>query len=118
MQKVVIWYNPKCSKSCEAKGLLDGVECEIETFYYLEEEISEEKIRELLGMLKITPRELMRTKEELYEELKLSDEKSDDMLVAAMVKYPKLIERPIIIKGDKAIIARPPSLVAEFLATA
>ncbi|HFB54164.1 MAG TPA: arsenate reductase (glutaredoxin), partial [Sulfurimonas autotrophica] len=75
-----------------------------------------ETIKKLLKMLGFTSaRELMRTKEAVYKELGLKDETDEEKLIEAMVAHPKLIERPIIIKGDKAIIARPPEKVSDFL---
>ena len=66
-------------------------------------------------MLEITPRELMRTKEKIYKELKLQDESDDEVLISAMAQNPELIERPIIIKGNRAIIGRPTEIIAEFI---
>ncbi len=115
MQEIKIWHNPKCSKSREAMEILKENRCDAEVVKYLEESPDENQIKAILKMLNITPRELMRTKEDIYKELNLKDENSDEALIAAMAKYPKLIERPIIIKGNKAIIGRPTERIAEFL---
>lgn len=115
MQEITIWHNPKCSKSREAMEILQGNNCEAEVVKYLEEKPDAKKIKAILKMLGITPRELMRTKEDIYKELNLNDEKSDEALIEAMAKHPKLIERPIIIKGERAIIGRPTERIAEFL---
>jgi arsenate reductase (glutaredoxin) len=115
MNKVTMWHNPRCSKSREALSLLEQYECEKDIIKYLETSPDKEQIRVLLKMLQITPRELMRTKEDIYKELALKNEEDEEKLIDAMVLHPKLIERPILIKGDKAIIARPPSLVEDFL---
>ena len=74
---------------------------------YLEADLSVEKIKEILAMLDIEPRELMRTKEAIYKELNLKEESDSEKLIEAMVANPKLIERPIIIKDNQAVIARP-----------
>lgn len=115
MQEVKIWHNPKCSKSREAVEILQENGCKAEIVKYLEEKPDEKKIKALLKMLGITPRELMRTKEDIYKELNLKDEKSDEALISAMAQNPKLIERPIIIKGERAIIGRPVEKIDEFL---
>ena len=116
MQKVQIWHNPRCSKSRQALSLLDESGVEKDVVKYLEENPDKETIKKLLKMLGFTSaRELMRTKEAVYKELGLKDETDEEKLIEAMVAHPKLIERPIIIKGDKAIIARPPEKVNEFL---
>ena len=116
MQKIQIWHNPRCSKSRQALALLDESGVEKDVVKYLEENPEKETIKKLLKMLGFTSaRELMRTKEAIYKELGLKDETDEEKLIEAMVTHPKLIERPIIIKGDKAIIARPPEKVSDFL---
>jgi arsenate reductase len=115
MKKIAIWHNPKCSKSREALGMLEQSGCDKEVFKYLEIPLTEETLKELLGKLGCHAKEMMRTKEDIYKELDLKNETNEEKLIEAMVEHPKLIERPIIIKGDKAIIARPPSLVEDFL---
>lgn len=115
MKEITIWHNPKCSKSREALAILEENECEKEVVKYLEKSPDESKIKTVLKILGITPRELMRTKEDIYKELNLKDENNDEVLISAMAKHPKLIERPIIIKGDRAIIGRPSEKIAEFL---
>jgi arsenate reductase len=95
--------------------ILQENKCEAEVIKYLEEKPDAKKIKAILKMLGIKPRELMRTKEDIYKELNLNNENSDEALIDAMAKYPKLIERPIIIKGNRAIIGRPTERIAEFL---
>ncbi len=115
MAQITIWHNPKCSKSREALSIMDENGCEKEIIKYLETNPDKETITNLLKMLGITPRELMRTKEEIYKELKLKDESDDEKLIQAMAQNPKLIERPVLIKDGRAIIGRPTSIIAEFL---
>jgi len=117
MQNLVIWHNPRCSKSRQALSLLDESGVEKEVVKYLEVSPTKEQLKELLKKLGFeSARELMRTKEDIYKELNLKEETDEQKLIEAMVQHPKLIERPVIIKGDKAIIARPPERVEEFLA--
>ena len=116
MSSIKIWHNPRCSKSREALALLEEEGVEKEVVKYLESNPDKQSIKSILKMLGFSSaRELMRTKEAIYKELQLKDENDEEKLIEAMVQHPKLIERPIIIKGDKAIIARPPSRVKEFL---
>ena len=115
MAQITIWHNPKCSKSREALSILDESGSEKEIVKYLETNPDKQTIQNLLKMLGITPRELMRTKEDIYKELKLKDEMDDKKLIEAMAQNPKLIERPILIKNGKAIIGRPTSIIEEFL---
>ena len=115
MAQITIWHNPKCSKSREALSILDESGSEKEIVKYLETSPDKQTIQNLLKMLGITPRELMRTKEDVYKELKLKDEMDDKKLIEAMAQNPKLIERPVLIKNGKAIIGRPTSIIEEFL---
>ncbi len=115
MSKVKIWHNPRCSKSREALKLLEEKGVEAEVFEYLKETITKEDIKKLLKMIGAAPRDIMRTKEAIYKELGLKDVEDDEKLIEAMVEHPKLIERPIVIKGDKAIIGRPPSKVLDLV---
>ncbi len=115
MKNITIWHNPKCSKSRGAMEILENNNCEIEIVKYLETNPNETQIKNILKMLGITPRELMRQKEEIYLQNKLQEESDDLKLIAAMAKNPILIERPIIIKNDCAIIGRPVERIAEFI---
>ncbi|MDH4944315.1 arsenate reductase (glutaredoxin) [Sulfurimonas sp. C5] len=115
MEKITIWHNPRCSKSRQALSLLEDNGCEKEVIKYLESTPSKEELKNVLSMLGISARELMRTKEDLYKELDLQNETDEEKLIDAMVANPKLIERPVLIKNGKAIIARPPEKALELL---
>ena len=117
MDKVKIWHNPRCSKSRASLSLLEEKEVDAEVVKYLDDVPSKEELQSILKMLGMnSARELMRTKEEIYKALSLADENSEDRLLDAMVENPKLIERPIVIKGNKAVIGRPIENVMELLA--
>lgn len=113
MSEYTIWHNPRCSKSRETMSILESRGAETEVVKYLEEKLSVQSIKEVLKKLGISARELMRTKEEEYKSLGLKDEKDEEKLIEAMVEHPKLIERPIVIKGNKAVLGRPPEKVLE-----
>ena len=115
MNIVKIWHNPRCSKSREAMSILEENRCESEVIKYLESTPNSTEIKTTLGMLGLSARELMRTKEEIYKELNLADEVNEDKLIDAMAQNPILIERPILFKNNKAIIGRPTSIIAEFI---
>jgi len=116
MSQVQIWHNPRCSKSRQALSILEELETPKDVVKYLQEHPSKEQIKNVFQMLGYkSPRDMMRTKEDIYKELNLKDETDEEKLIEAMAEHPKLIERPIVIKGDKAIIARPPEKVKEFL---
>ena len=117
MIQVTIWHNPRCSKSREALTILEESGCEKVVVKYLETTPTKDEITTALTMLGMNPRELMRTKEDIYVELNLKEENDYDKLVDAMVENPKLIERPVIFKDSLAIIGRPTSIIADFLAS-
>ena len=116
MANITIWHNPRCSKSREAVTIADENNAEAEIVKYLDENLTKEDLKNTLKLLGFSSaREWMRTKEAIYKELNLKNETDEEKLIEAMVAHPKLIERPVIIKGDKAIIGRPTSVIAEFL---
>ncbi|AZQ61804.1 arsenate reductase (glutaredoxin) [Flammeovirga pectinis] len=112
---VTIWHNPRCSKSREALQLLneESGDSDIKIREYLKENPSRDEIVNLLSLLKIKPLDLIRKGEAIYKENFKGKELSDDEYIAALVEYPKLIERPIVIKDNKAVIGRPPHLVLD-----
>ncbi len=115
MEKIVVWHNPRCSKSRNGISYLDEKGVEYEVRRYLDESPTVEELRELLKKLGMTPRELMRTKEKIYRELGLKEVEDEEKLIEAMAEHPKLIERPIVIRGDKAVVARPETKIDEIL---
>ena len=117
MNTITIWHNPRCSKSRDSFKLLEERGIEANVVKYLEDVPTKEELQSILAMLGMnSARELMRTKEAVYSELNLKDETSEEKLIEAMVSNPKLIERPIIIKDNKAVIGRPIEKVIELLA--
>jgi len=115
MSRVTIWHNPRCSKSRNAVVLLEEQGVEAEIVKYLDTPPSEKEIVEMLQMLGVSARALMRTKEAVYKELGLKDVSDEDMLIKAMAENPKLIERPIVIKDGKAAIGRPIENIIELI---
>jgi len=116
MEKITIWHNPRCSKSRDSFKLLEEKGIDAEVVKYLDEVPTKEELQNMLEMLGMnSAQELMRTKEVIYKELNLKDETSEDALLDAMIANPKLIERPIVIKGNKAVIGRPIEKVVELL---
>ena len=115
MSKLTLLHNPRCSKSREALKILEENGINAEIVKYLETPPTKEDIKNILKMLGINARELMRTKEDIYKELKLKDVTDEEALINAMAEHPRLIERPIVIKDGKAVIGRPPSKIVDFL---
>ncbi len=113
--EIVIWHNPRCSKSREALKLLESEGLEPEIFRYLDERPTKEQIEEVLKMTGLRARDIMRTKEAIYKELGLKDVDDEQKLIEAMAEHPRLIERPIVIKEGKAVLGRPPEKVLELV---
>ena len=114
--EVRIYYNPKCSKCRLSMQLLNDNDISPDVVEYLNQPPTIAELREILDLLSLAPRELMRQHEAPYKELNLGDDSlSQDELIQAMVDNPVLIERPIVIKGNKATIGRPPEKILDIL---
>lgn len=112
---VIVWYNPRCSKCRGAAELLAAHGVPAQRVHYLDDPPERAEIVRVLGLLGATdPRALMRTGEPRYAELGLAGATADD-LVEAMSRYPELIERPVVIWPDRAVVARPPELLLPLL---
>lgn len=110
---LIIWHNPRCSKSRQTLALLEENGHTPEVLKYLEHSPSEADIRAALAALGMAPIEIMRTGENVFKDLGLSRDSDAEMLIAAMAAHPILIERPIVFKDGKARIGRPPESVLE-----
>ena len=116
MNPVIVFHNPRCSKSRQTLALLDSIDVQYETFLYLENEISHEEFLRILGLLKTETSRYIEGKEKEYLENNLNNmDLTDDDIIKIVLKNRKLIERPIVIKGEKAVIARPPEKVFQVL---
>ncbi|HFC03557.1 MAG TPA: arsenate reductase (glutaredoxin) [Nitratifractor salsuginis] len=113
--RIVVWHNPRCSKSRNGIKYLDEKGVEYEIRRYLDEPPTVEELKTVLKKLGMSPRELMRTKEAIYRELGLKEVTEDEKLIEAMAEHPRLIERPIVIRGEKAVVARPENRIDEIL---
>lgn len=116
MSEITIYHNPRCSKSRATLALLEERGIEPEVVLYLENPPDAATLRRLSTLLGLTPRQLLRTKEEAYSALDLADAgRTSEELIAAMISHPILIERPIVVAGDRAVIGRPPENVLALL---
>ena len=114
--KVSIYHNPRCSKSRETLALLRDKGVEPEIVEYLNTPPSRDTLEGLLRMLGMEPMDLMRKKEKEFKELGLDKGNPDrDTLIQAMLDHPRLMERPIVVKGRKAAVGRPPESVLNIL---
>ncbi|MFJ4389673.1 arsenate reductase (glutaredoxin) [Pseudomonas soli] len=116
MTDLTLYHNPRCSKSRGALELLEARGLAPTIVRYLETPPDAATLEQLLAKLGIGARQLLRTGEDEYKALDLANSAlSDAQLIKAMVEHPKLIERPILVAGDKAVIGRPPEKVLEIL---
>ncbi|MEH6672361.1 arsenate reductase (glutaredoxin) [Halopseudomonas sp.] len=112
-----IYHNPRCSKSRQALALIEEQGEAPEVIEYIKTPLDNASITELLTMLDMNARDLMRKQEDTYKELKLDNpDLSEAQLVQALADYPRLLERPIVVRNGKAVVARPPEKVLELFA--
>ncbi|MDH5633569.1 MAG: arsenate reductase (glutaredoxin) [Gammaproteobacteria bacterium] len=113
---IKIYHNPRCSKSRKALELLEQQGLNPEIVKYLDTPPDENELRNIIRQLGVAARDLLRKGEEEFKLAGLSDENlDDDTVIKAMLAFPKLIERPIVIHGNKAIIGRPPEKVLDII---
>jgi arsenate reductase len=116
MTDLTLYHNPRCSKSRGALELLEARGLTPNVVRYLETPLDAGQIKALLGKLGISARQLLRTGEDEYKMLQLADESlGEEQLIAAIAAHPKLMERPILAVGDRAVIGRPPERILELL---
>jgi arsenate reductase len=105
---IKIYHNPRCSKSRQGVQVLENSGKEFQIIKYLEDIPSEKELTEIIHLLAITPIQLIRKTEKIWKEEFKGKELSDTQIIKAMIENPKLIERPIVINNNKAVIGRPP----------
>lgn len=110
-----ILHNPRCRKSREGLGMLEESGLEFEIVDYLNNPLSKSEIAALLKKLKMEPMDLVRKTEAIWKEKYKGKDLSPEEIIEAMAKHPKLIERPVVIVGDRAVIGRPPENIRELL---
>jgi len=112
---IIIYHNPRCSKSREGVCLLEEKGMAFETVKYLDETLTKSELISIIEKLNIKPIELVRIKETVWKENFKDKELSDDEVIEILLQNPILIERPIIINGDKAVIGRPTEKILEII---
>jgi arsenate reductase len=112
---LVIYHNPRCTKSRAALSLLIERGAQPEIVEYLKTPPTKQTLRTLLKQLGMRPEELVRKGEDVYKQTLASQALSDEQWLDAMVEHPILIERPIVVSGNRAVIGRPPERVLELL---
>lgn len=112
---ITIYHNPRCSKSRQGLQILENATKDFQIVKYLDAPLSEEKLKEIIDLLKIKPIDLVRTNEAIWKENYKGKDLSDAQIIAAMAQNPKLIERPIVVNGNKAVVGRPPEAILDIL---
>ncbi|WP_410482353.1 arsenate reductase (glutaredoxin) [Ovoidimarina sediminis] len=112
---ITIWFNPRCSKCRDTLALLEAEGIEPEVRRYLEDPPNEYEIRDAIDKLGLPVSEVIRPGEPAFQDMALSEDADPDLLIAAMAENPGLIERPIVFRGDRAVIGRPPRKVLDLL---
>jgi arsenate reductase len=116
MADITIYQKPTCTTCRQAVQLLKDSGKPYTTINYYERPFTKERLKSLLKKAGLSPRDVLRTKEEVYQKLNLAKKQlSDDELLDLMIKYPDLIQRPIVEKGNRAILARPADLIKNLL---
>ncbi len=113
MAELKVYHNPRCTKSRNSLAYLDEKGLSYDVHLYLEDGLSHSKLKEILGQLGMAPQELLRKNETVFKERFKGKDLSDDQWIDVMIEFPKLMERPIVVKGNKAVIARPTEKIDE-----
>lgn len=114
-EKIILYHNTRCTKSREACSILEKKKVHFDTVEYLKTPLNKEEIANLLKKLGLKAEELIRKKEPLFKEKFATKKFTESQWLKVMMEFPILIERPIIVKGNTAIIGRPPEKVLELL---
>jgi arsenate reductase len=112
---IKLYHNPRCAKSRQGLALLENSKHEFETILYLKNPLNKKELEHTIALLGISPLELIRKNEAIWKENYKGKTLSDTDIISAMTAHPKLIERPIVSNGDKAVIGRPTERIFEIL---
>lgn len=116
MPEITIYHNPRCSKSRQTLALLEERNIHPEVVRYMDDIPSKATLKELLRKLDMSAAELLRQSEAAYREMNLSDESlTEEQLLDAMISEPRLIQRPIVVSGERARLGRPPENILDLL---
>ncbi len=112
-----MYHNPSCSKSRETLQILEDNNLSPDIIEYLDEPPTRQELKKIIGMLNISARDLLRTTEPIYQDAQLdADSLTEDEIIEKICKFPALLQRPIVVSGNKAVIGRPPIKVLEIIA--
>jgi arsenate reductase len=112
---IKIYHNPRCSKSRQGLAILEESGKEFKIVKYLDDNLNEKELSEIIDLLNISPVDLVRKNEKIWKENFKGKDLSDKDIIKAMVENPKLIERPIVVNNSKAVVGRPPETIKEII---
>ncbi|HIP48434.1 MAG TPA: arsenate reductase (glutaredoxin) [Lutibacter sp.] len=112
---IQIYHNPRCSKSRQGLAIVENAKVNFEIIKYLATPLTASELTDIIKKLGIKPINLVRVKEAIWKENFKGKELSDKEIIEAMVQFPKLIERPIVVNGNKAVLGRPPEMIKDVL---
>ncbi len=112
---MIIYHNPRCRKSRETLEIIKSKGVDPKVFEYLINPLNEKELKEILAILNMKAEQLIRKGEAVYKENYKGKDLSEDEWIKAMIEHPKLMERPIVVNGDKAVLGRPPENVKKLL---
>ena len=117
MKQIKIFHNNRCSKSRQALAIVNQLSNNVQVIDYMNQPVLKSELIQVLRYLEMSPQDLLRKNEADYKEHVKGKDLNDDQMIDLMLKYPKLIERPIVIFDGRAIVARPPEMVNAFIAS-
>lgn len=112
---IQIYHNPRCSKSREGLSILEESGKDFEVIPYMQEPLHAEDLKKIILTLRMDPIDLVRKNEAVWKENYRDKILTDDQIIEAMVEHPQLIERPVVVNGNRAVIGRPPELIKDIL---
>lgn len=112
---ITIYHNAQCSKSREGMCVLEDLGAEVKIVEYMKNPLTEQELTDLIAQLGIKPKDLVRTNEEIYKKRYAHRRIYGKEWITIMLRHPELIQRPIVVKGDKAVIGRPASLIVDLV---
>ena len=114
--KITIYHNPRCSKSRKALEILKSKNIEPKIILYIENKLSKMEVKDLLLKLRLSTRDILRSEEDEYKKNNLKNKNlSENELIRFLIKFPKLLKRPIVVKNSKAVVGRPPENILNLL---
>ena len=115
MAEVKVYHNPRCTKSRNSLAYLDEKGVSYDVHLYLQDSLTNKEFKQILIKLGMKPQELLRKNEAIFKEQFKGKELTDDQWIEVMIEFPKLMERPIVVKGNRAVVGRPTEKINELL---